>query len=142
MVLLLYRRRFLALASAQIIQFRAAGFAFLFHFHLGDARRMQRKNAFDAFAVGYAANGKSFVQPASFAANDDARKDLDPFLVPLDHASVHTNAVADFEVSRLGLLLLFFDRVDNAVHIRKVLPRLDFRFANAPRRGAATAASG
>src|ERR1700682_5393241 len=142
MVLLLYRRRFLALASAQIIQFRAARFAFLFHFHLGDARRVQRENALDAFAIGYAANGKSFVQPASFTANDDAGKDLDPFLVALDHASMHTNAVADFEVSRLGLLLLFLDRVDDAFLSRKVLPRLAFRFANPPRRGAATAASG
>ena len=61
MVLLLYRRRFLALASAQIIQFRAARFAFLFHFHLGDARRVHGENALDALAVADATHGEGLV---------------------------------------------------------------------------------
>src|SRR5437762_7445484 len=73
--------RFLALAGAEIVQLRAAGAAFLFHFHFRDARRMERKHPLDSFAVGNAADGEGLVHSAAFAADNDAAKNLDPLLV-------------------------------------------------------------
>src|SRR5947207_16012517 len=110
------RGRFLALAGPEIIQLRATGAAFLFHFDSSDARGMNREDALDAFAVGNSANGKSLVQSAPFSSNHDASKNLDPFLVALHHPGVHANAVADLELRGVGLELFFLNSVDDPVH--------------------------
>src|SRR3954451_8145165 len=83
--LLANRGCFLALAIAQVIQLRTAGAARLLDFHLGNARRMEREHALDAFAVGNAPNGKSLVNPATFPADHDPCENLDALLVPFPH---------------------------------------------------------
>src|ERR1700682_51166 len=111
-----HRGRFLAFARAEVIQLRPAGPAFLLHFHFRDARRMERKHTLDAFAVGNAADGKGFVEPASFSANNDSGKNLDSFLVAFDDAGVEAHAVANFKFRDVGLDLFLFDSVNNPVH--------------------------
>jgi len=111
-----YRRRFFAFALTEIIQFRATGFTFGFDFDFRDPWRIDWKNAFDAFAIGNSAHGEVFIYASAFPSDDNARENLDPFLVPLDHASVHTNAVANFKTVGVALLLFLFDDIENAVH--------------------------
>src|SRR5436305_325351 len=45
----------------------------------------------------------------------DSGKDLDSLLISFDHASMHANAVSNFELGDI-LLLLFFDEIDDPVH--------------------------
>src|SRR5207302_11495662 len=72
--------------------------------------------ALNAFAVGNAADGKRFIQAASFAADHDPGENLDPLLISFDDASMDADAVADLEIRTVAFQLLFFDRVDDAVH--------------------------
>src|SRR4051794_26357543 len=92
------RGRFLALAGAEVVQLRAASAAFLLHFNLRDARRMDRKHAFNPFAVGNPADGERLVQTAAFPTDDYAGKNLDSFLIALDHTGMHTHAVANLKL--------------------------------------------
>jgi hypothetical protein len=110
------RCRFLALASAEVIQLRAAGAAFLFHFYFRDARGMERKHALDTLPIRNAPDREGFVQPAAFAANDDAGKNLDSFLIAFHDPCMDPNSIADFEIRYVGLELFLFDCVDDAVH--------------------------
>src|SRR4051794_26964817 len=109
LLLLPNRSRFLALAGAEIIQLRPAGPAFLFHFHFRDARRVDRENALDAFAVGNAPDGKCLIQPAAFPADDDSGKNLNPLFIAFHDPSVDADAVADLEVGHVGPELFLFD---------------------------------
>src|SRR5947209_18027684 len=111
-----HRGCFLALAGAKIVELRPPGPPFLLDFDFGNARRMNGEHALDTFAVGNPADGKGFVQAAAFAADDDAGKNLDAFLVPFHHASVHSNAVADLELRGVCLELFLLNSVDNPVH--------------------------
>src|SRR2546421_10562389 len=77
---------------------------------------MNRKHPLDAFAIRNSADGKSLIQPAPFASDDDAGKNLDPFLVAFDHSSVHANAVPDLELRGVCLELFLFNSVDDPVH--------------------------
>src|SRR5258708_15435765 len=108
-------RRFFAFAAAEIIQSRATGFAFGLDLDLGDARRINRENALDPFAVGNAPHGEHFIQTATLTTDHDSGKDLDSLLISLDHASMHANAVSNFELGGV-LLLLFFNEIDDPVH--------------------------
>ena len=54
-------RRFLAFAPTEIIQFGPSRAAFRFDLNLCDARRIERENALDAFAVGNASHGEGFI---------------------------------------------------------------------------------
>jgi hypothetical protein len=77
---------------------------------------MERKYAFNAFAIGNAAHGECFIQTATFAADHDSGKNLDSLLITLNDASMHANAVTDFKVRDVAFLLFFFDDVENAIH--------------------------
>jgi hypothetical protein len=110
------RCRFLALAATEIIEFRAARAPVLFHFHFCDARRMQRKNPFDALAVRDAAHGESFVDPATFPADHNAGKDLDSFLVSFHNSRVHPDAVANRKRFGIAFLLFFLNGIDDLIH--------------------------
>src|SRR5204863_9670760 len=88
----------------------------LFHFDFGNARRMGREHALAGFAVGNAANGEGFVETATFAADHDPGKNLDAFLVTLNDAGMHANAVTDFELGGVSLELFLLNSVDNPVH--------------------------
>src|SRR5712675_2069827 len=77
---------------------------------------MQRKNAFDSFSVGDAANSKVFVQSATFAADDDTRKNLDALLVAFYHPGVHAHSVADAKFRDLGFELVLFNGIDDTIH--------------------------
>src|SRR5437016_3650840 len=77
---------------------------------------MQREDALDAFAVGNATDCECFVEPASFAANYDASKNLNALLVALHDARMNVNAIAHGKLRRIALLLFFFNSIDDAVH--------------------------
>src|SRR6266571_3687238 len=66
---------------AEVSQFGAACLALAFDFDFVDTRRVDGKNALDAFAVADAADGEHFVQTAATTADHDAGKNLDAFLV-------------------------------------------------------------
>src|SRR5438034_9150327 len=97
--------RFLPLARAQEIQLGAPGVALFFHFHFGDARRMDWKHALDPFTVGNATHGESLVQAGAFAANNDTAKNLDAFLVAFAHPGMDAHAVAHAKLRHVALLL-------------------------------------
>src|SRR3954470_22566281 len=89
--------RFLALATAQVIQFGASRFAGFFHFDLGDAGRMDWENALHTFAVGNATDRERLIQAASFTADDDALKNLNSFLIAFYDAGMNANTVSHGE---------------------------------------------
>src|SRR5262245_48201045 len=88
-------------ALAQVGQFGAANLSSAFDFDLLDPGRMQGENAFDAFTIADPAHGKGGIQTAPTAANDNAREDLDAFLVAFDDFGVHADGIADVEVRGL-----------------------------------------
>ncbi len=108
--------RFLALAGAEVIQLGSAGRAGLFNLDASDTRGINWEYAFDTFAVRNATDGEGRIQTAAFAADDDALENLDPLLIAFDYAGMHADAVPDRKVVVLGLLLLFLDQINNAVH--------------------------
>ena len=59
---------------------------------------MDREDALDTFAVGNAADGEGFVDPAAFAADHDPGENLDALFVAFLHPGVHADAVAHLEV--------------------------------------------
>ncbi len=59
--------------------------------------RVYRESTFNAFAEGYAANGESFLDVATFAGDHDAGKDLGAFFVAFANFSGNAYAVTDFE---------------------------------------------
>ena len=88
----------------------------LFHFHFCDSRRVQRKYPLDALAVRDAANGKSFVEAATFPADHYARKDLNSFLISFDDAGMHAHAIANRKCFGIAFLLFFLDGIDDLIH--------------------------
>ena len=64
----------------------------------------------------YPAHGETFVQAAALAANHDAGKYLDPFLVAFHHPRVHAYAVADRKRRDITFLLFFLNNIDGLVH--------------------------
>jgi len=90
-----------AQALAKISEFRAADGAFALDFHFVHARRVDGENPLDAFAVADAADGEGLVQSVPAAADDDARKNLDAFLVAFDNFCVHAHGIADRKISRV-----------------------------------------
>ena len=77
---------------------------------------MQRKNPLDAFAVGDAADGESFVDTATLASDHYAGKDLDPLLVSFHNARVHAHAVANRKRFGFAFQLLFLNGIDDLIH--------------------------
>src|SRR3954464_8812992 len=108
--------RFLALATAKIIQSRATSPALLFHFYFCNTRRMQRKYPLDTLTVRDAAHRESFVDPAAPPADHDPRKDLYSFFVSLDDASVHAHAITNRKRFRIAFLLLLLNCIDDLIH--------------------------
>src|SRR5438445_2478049 len=114
--LLPHRGRFLAFAGAQVVELGPAGAAFFFHFHFGNARRMERKYALDSFAIGNTADGEGFVQTATFSTNDDTSKNLNAFLVAFHHSGMDADGVAHSKCRQFRFELVFLDGVNDAVH--------------------------
>src|SRR4029077_7954694 len=108
--------RFLPLASAEIIQSRAASAAFFFHFHFCDAWRMKGKYSLDALAVRDTAHGESFVEPATLPSDHYPRKDLNSFFISFHHASVHAHTIANRKRFGIAFLLFFLNRTDDLIH--------------------------
>ena len=77
---------------------------------------MQGKYALDALTVRDAAHGESFVEPATLAADDYPRKDLNSFLVSFHDARVHAHAIANRKRFGVTFLLLFLNRIDDLIH--------------------------
>ena len=85
---------------------------------------MERKNPLDAFAVGDAADGESFVDTATLASDHYAGKDLDPLLVSFHNARVHAYAVANRKRFGFAFQLLFLNGIDDLIHNSLAAARL------------------
>ena len=85
---------------------------------------MQRKYPLDALAVRDATHGESFVDPATLAADHYAGKDLNPFLVSFDDASMHAHAIANGKRFGIALLLFFLNAIDDLIHNGPLAARL------------------
>lgn len=113
----------LANALTEIMQLCAADFAFVGDFNLRDTRRVKREYAFDTFAIGNFADGKSGVDAAATLCDDEASKDLDTLLTSFDNPAMNFDGVSDVERGEVGFELLLFDFPDN-IHGRGCVKRL------------------
>src|SRR5579862_1110020 len=86
-----------AAAAAQVIELGAAHVAAAHHLDRGDARRMQREDAFDALAVGDLAQRKVRVDAGVLSGDADALEGLDAFALALDDAQADLNGIARLE---------------------------------------------
>src|SRR4029077_17215090 len=57
-----------------------------------------------------------FIQAATFSPDDDAGKNLNPFLVTFDDAGVDADAVTHFEFGNFLFDLFALNRIDTRVH--------------------------
>src|ERR1700758_92738 len=110
------RRCFLAFASTKIIQSGATNTSLLLHLDFCDARRVQRENSLDAFAIRDAAHRECFVESTPFTSNHDSREYLDSLFVTFYHPRVNADGVTHLERVRVAFLLLFLDGTDDLVH--------------------------
>src|SRR5919197_2213427 len=88
MVLLLADARGFAAAAAQIIKLGAANLAAAHDFDRVDHRRIERKHAFHAFAVGNLAHREILVQARARAPDANALIGLDTRALAFDHLDV------------------------------------------------------
>lgn len=72
---------------------------------------MDREHAFDAFAVGDAADDKGGVEAPAAAADDDACEDLDAFLVAFDDLGMDADGISDVKLEGGFAELFRFDLV-------------------------------
>ena len=86
--------RRLAAAAAQVIELGAPHGAAAHHLDRGDARRMQREDALDPFAVGDLAQGEVRVDAGVLAGDADALEGLDALALALDDAQADAHRVA------------------------------------------------
>src|SRR5262249_23173639 len=114
--LLTHSRRFLALASAKIIQSAATHPALLLHFYFRNTRGVQRKHTLNAFPVGDSAHGECFIESATLTSNDYAREYLDSFFVSFHHTGVNAHAIPDRKRCHVALTLFFLNGIDNLIH--------------------------
>src|SRR5712692_4107930 len=122
MVLLLADARRLAAASTEVIELGAEHLAAAHHLDRVDHRRIERKHALDALAVGDLAHGEVLVEARAGATDADALIGLHAAALALDHLDVHEQRVAGLEVGDVlagGKLgdLLFFELL-NEIHGR------------------------
>src|SRR5215471_2994059 len=94
----------------QIEELGAADTALAEDFNLLDARRVQRKRALDADAVGDAAHGKRRPQPTAPAADHRALERLQPVAAALRHLHVHAHRISGGKRRQSRLHLRTFDR--------------------------------
>src|SRR5436190_154580 len=77
---------------------------------------MQWEDSLDPFTVGNTADGECFVQSAALAADNDAGKNLDSFLIAFHDTGMHPHPIADLEIGYVGLQLFLLNCVDNTAH--------------------------
>ena len=93
---------------AKIEELRTANTATPNDFDFGDARRMKRKDAFDADPGGDLADGERGVHSlAATALNDGAPEYLNPLLISFNDPEVHVYGVARPEVGHERSIFLF-----------------------------------
>src|SRR3974390_1055488 len=101
MVLLLHDTRRLAATPAQVIELGAAHFSAPHYLDGVDHRRIERKHAFHAFAVGNLANREILVQAGARAPDTHALIGLDARALALDHLVVDQHRIAGAEIGNL-----------------------------------------
>src|SRR5262252_9332390 len=119
-ILLLADARRLAAATAQVIKLGAAHLAAAHELDRVDHRRIERKHALHALAIGNLAYGEILVEARARAADTNALISLDAGAVALDHFDIDENRVArreirDFLAGGKFLNLLFLELV-NQIH--------------------------
>ncbi len=107
--LFLHERGTLADALAEVGELGAADTAGALHLHLVHARGVRGENALHAFAVADAADGEHLVQPVAAAPDDDARENLDAFLLAFHDLGVDAHAVANGELHRFFAVLFLLN---------------------------------
>src|SRR6478735_2918628 len=111
---------FLAAQSAQVIKLGAAHLAAAHELDRVDHRRIKRKHALHALAIGNLAHGEILVEARARAADTNALISLDAGAVALDDFDIDENRVArreirDFLAGGKLLNLLFLELV-NQIH--------------------------
>src|SRR3979490_1014344 len=121
----------LAAQTAQVIQLGAPDLAAAHHLDRVDHRRIQRKDALDAFPIGDLADREVLVQAAAGAADAHALIGLHARALALDHLDIDDDGIARTEIGDFlagGKLrhLLFFELFN---HIHGISPSAapDFR---------------
>src|SRR5437899_8642108 len=117
MVLLLRDARCFAAAAAQVIELGTTDLAAAHDLDRVDHRRIERKHALNAFAIGNLAHGEILVEAGTGAADAHAFVGLDAGAIALDHLDVDQEGVTGLEVGNAfagGKLchLLFFELLD------------------------------
>src|SRR6516225_230289 len=119
-ILLLADARCLAAATAQVIKLGAAHLAAAHELDRVDHRRIKRKHALHAFAIGNLAHGEILVEARARAADTNALISLDAGAVALDHLDIDEDRVARREIRDLlaggKLLNLLFLELVNQIH--------------------------
>src|SRR6266481_1724607 len=127
-----WRRRFftrgaldaggLAAQIAQVIEARAANIALADDVDRSDRGRMQRENAFDAYAETHATNSEARAAGAALLRNHHAFKGLDAFLdlfaFAFHQAHVHLDGVAGAELGEIFAQLRFMQLLNDRIHFR------------------------
>src|ERR1700722_6045827 len=112
---LLHRHGLLAFAIAKKIQLGAAHAPCSLDFDLGDSRRVERENSFNAFTVGDSTNRERRIEPGPTPANHDAGENLNPLFVALHHTGVNSHCIANPKRRNIRLQLLLLNLL-NDVH--------------------------
>src|SRR5213082_181529 len=112
----------LAPQFAQVIQAGAADLAFTDHFDGANHRRMQWKDALNAYTKADAADGESGAGGPAFLRDHHAFKSLEAFLFLLTlaflQADVHANSITRAELGKVFAQLRFMQFTDCRVHVR------------------------
>src|SRR3954469_1880822 len=108
-------------AVAQVGQLGTADTAFAFDLDPFHARRMEREDALDTLTITDTANGEGGIQTAATASDDDARKNLDTFLVTFHDFGVDAHGVADLEWGWLFPKLFGFNFVKQCLAHKFIL---------------------
>ena len=83
---------------AEVSELGATNSTLALDFDLVHARGMQREDTFHTFAIADAAHSEGLIETTTALADDDARKNLDTFLVAFDDLGMHFHGIADTEL--------------------------------------------
>src|SRR5690606_33837815 len=97
---------------SQIIQTCPAYSAVANHFDLLNTRRMERECPFHTNSLGDLAYSESLAQAPASLPDHNTLKNLDPFVVALNHLNVYPHGVTRAELRMIGSHLLLLNRLD------------------------------
>ena len=107
-----------SLATAQVVDTRAAYFTLADKLDLVDVGGKNGKDSFDAYSVRDFSYGERLAVAAVLALNHYALKLLNTFFLSLTNSYVHVDRVSCLEVRMLttGFLVFFCDKIQRVAH--------------------------